>query len=182
MQKQFQRDQLGQRIVSLIQDSTKFTARFTYISLTRLIYRQRSLLFSILTLLSSVENTFISLFLSFSRDMALLWVFLLHLCTGFITILLANCRGRVFVTAATLLAVNSSVANSTAAKSCSNLCGTYRLQYSEDTCQCDAACEAAGDCCPDFGVACPDIFKKPDARKTECRLYKETSLIGIQVQ
>ena len=43
-------------------------------------------------------------------------------------------------------------------KSCSDLCGIYRLQHSEDVCQCDAACAAAKNCCPDFAESCPLIL------------------------
>ena len=57
------------------------------------------------------------------------------------------------------------------AKSCAGLCGFYRVLYPEDTCQCDAACQAANDCCWDFATMCPEFAKNEDNRKTKCHGY-----------
>ena len=65
-------------------------------------------------------------------------------------------------------------------KSCSNNCGLYRLEYAEDTCQCDAACKAADDCCRDFDETCPQITENPDRRKTKCHGYDRGKNVGVQ--
>ena len=53
-------------------------------------------------------------------------------------------------------------------KSCASLCGVYRIQFPEDTCQCDSACAVADDCCEDFANFCPEEAKNPDDRETRC--------------
>ena len=65
-------------------------------------------------------------------------------------------------------------------KNCLNLCGIHRLLYPKDTCQCDSACQAANDCCPDFLISCPDVAKNKDNRIASCH-HTSTTLVGMQV-
>ena len=67
-------------------------------------------------------------------------------------------------------------------KTCTRICGIYRLQFPEDTCQCDSACAAANDCCKDFNKLCPDVAKNPDERETRCLGFSYPEFkVGLQM-
>ena len=86
-----------------------------------------------------------------------------------------------------LLPSTSSSTNATKAmtKSCADLCGFYRMQYPEDTCQCDLDCVESGDCCGDFALVCPNLAATAQAQrrpKTKCHGFNDLNpnFVGVQ--